>query len=285
MNRWWWVLLGMMLSGAVLAADANAVRKRSEASMLVTGSVEVAADGTVRDYRIDHPEKLPPRVLELARQAVAGWHFAPTLTDGKPASVKASMSLRFVAKRTDGEHYAISLGSAHFGEEYPPGTVISYKSYAAPNYPDDALYARVTGTVYLIARVNRQGRIDAVDAEQVNLEEADNDAGMERWRKRLTDASIKAVRQWTFNLPTVGPHVQDDHWVARLPINFEIRQSEHPQPQDSYGQWHVYIPGPLQVVAWQDDAHGPSNGVDAIPDGSLAVVGNELHLLSPLGGS
>ena len=280
-------LLFLGLSCAVFAAGPNVVRKRAEASMLVTGSVVVAPDGKVSDYTIDQPDKLPPTVLALARKAVSGWSFTPVVVDGKARYAKGSMSLRFVTHRIDDAHYSVALSSAHFGGDYEPGTVVSYKDRSVmPGYPSDAVFARVTGTVYLVARIDRQGRVDAVDAEKVNLEEADSDAGMERWRKQLTQASIKAVRRWTFNPPTIGPHAQEDHWIARFPINFELSESGlPPQPKDSYGKWDVYIPGPVQSIPWLDDQHAAPDGVDAIPAGQLASADSELHLLTPLGGA
>ena len=282
------LLLGLFclgLSGAVLAAGPNAVRKRAEGSMLVTGSIVVAADGKVRDYVIDQPDKLPPFLIGLVKQAAAGWQFEPVLVDGKPVNAKARMSLRFVAKRTDDDKFAVTLRGAHFGEDYVPGTVISYKDRSTlPHYPEEAAQAHVMGTVYLVVRVNRQGQVDAVDAEQVNLGTADSDAGMNHWRRMLTDASIKAVRQWTFNPPNSGPGVQADHWVARVPVNFSLSDRGNPS-SDTYGKWDVYIPGPVQPIAWLDSKQVAPASADAIPDGELAQVGNELHLLTPLGGA
>lgn len=42
-----------LLSGAALAAGPGGVRKRIQASMLLTGTIVVAPDGSVRSYLID----------------------------------------------------------------------------------------------------------------------------------------------------------------------------------------------------------------------------------------
>ena len=57
-------LLCAVLSCAVLAAGPDAVRKREEATMLVTGRIDVMPDGSVHGYSIDRPEKVPAAVTD-----------------------------------------------------------------------------------------------------------------------------------------------------------------------------------------------------------------------------
>lgn len=275
-------LLCLCLSFALLAAGPSEVRKRAEASLLVSGSIVVATDGSVSDYAIDQPDQLPSGVVELIQKTSASWHFAPVLVDGKPTSAKAKMSLRVIAKALDDGNYAISIRSAYFGGDEAPGTTISEEHMSIPVYPKDAAGDGVSGTVYLGLLINRQGKVEKVAAEQVNLNVVDNDAGMNRWRRLLADAAISAARQWTFKLPTSGPHAHDDHWGARIPANFVLAGKGDPLSA-KYGKWSVYIPGPVQSIPWFES--GSQIDMDAIPDGQLAQVGNGLQLLTPVGGS
>lgn len=145
------LLLGLfcvLLSGATLAAGPNAVRKRAQASMLVTGSVEVAPDGSVRGYAIDQPDQLPPVVVDLIRKNVPTWTFVPVLVDGRPVAAKAKMSLRMVAKRIDDQHESIGITGAQFGQKDADAAEdISYKNHPSPQYPGLSLRAHVSGTV------------------------------------------------------------------------------------------------------------------------------------------
>lgn len=277
-------LLCLCLSSVVWAAGPNAVRKRAEASLLVSGSIVVAADGSVSDCAIDQPDKLPAGVVDLVKKASASWRFEPVLVDGKPGIAKAKMNLRVVAKKQDGDNYAVSIRSAHFGDDDQP-RALSYKNQSVfPKYPPDAIRNRVTGTVYLALRINPQGQVTDVEAEQVNLDVVANDAGMDRWRHMLADASREAAKQWTFNTPTSGRYAHADHWVARVPVSFTLSSVAHP-PAHEYGKWDVYIPGPIQSIPWLDQKRNAPLGVDALPDGQLAQVGDELHLITPLAGS
>src|SRR5690606_19342409 len=71
---------------AVAVAAPKHVREQTEASMLLTGTIDIAADGSVRGYSIDHEDKVPDYVLANIAGMVPGWRFEPTLVDGKPVA-------------------------------------------------------------------------------------------------------------------------------------------------------------------------------------------------------
>jgi len=53
-----WGLLAVMAGGV----HAGNVRKDAEASMVLTGTVDVNPDGSLHGYTIDRSEKVPPEV-------------------------------------------------------------------------------------------------------------------------------------------------------------------------------------------------------------------------------
>jgi hypothetical protein len=283
------LLLGLictLLSHVALAAGADAVRKQAQASMLVTGSIVVAPDGSVKSYAVDHAEKLPPGVVELLGKNVPTWKFEPVCVDGKPVQATAPMSLRIGARRSDDHNYSAGIVGAQFGQDHELATDnISYKTREQPHYPGMAVENRVSGTVYLLLRVGRQGQVEDAATEQVNLGVYASDADMERFRNVLAKAALKASTQWTFNVPTTGKHVTDDYWVARVPVNFSLSQKGTPDPHDQYGQWQSYVPGPRQLVPWIEKGRLMAGDADATPAGSIAQLEQGLHLTTPLGGA
>lgn len=284
MKRWLLGLLCVLLSGAALAAGPTEVRKRIQASMLLTGSIVVAPDGSVRSYAIDKAEKLPSAVSELIANSIPHWKFEPTLLDGKPVAAKAKMSLRLVAKPVGDDNYSISISGTQFGQD-APGESISYKDRVAPTYPYQAVQARVSGTVYLVLRVGRQGRVQEAEAEQVNLAVVANDLELERWRKVLARSALMAARKWTFNLPRSGEHMNDEYWIAWVPVTYSLRVFGE-RPVYEYGKWEAYVPGPRQLVPWIDDPRLLSGSVDALPEGGIHLLGRDgLRLITPLGGA
>lgn len=284
MKHWPIGLFCVLLSGAALAAGSAAVRKRVQASMLLTGTIMVAPDGSVRSYVIDKVEKLPSVVTGLLAKNIPNWKFEPTLLDGKPVAAKATMSLRLVAKPVGDDDYSVGISGTQFGQQVP-GESITYKDQVRPTYPPQAVRAHVSGTVYLVLRVGRQGRVQKAEAEQVNLVMVASDHEMERWRKVLANSALAAAREWTFNLPTSGRHVGDQYWVARVPVTYNLRRLGEIRGDD-YGEWRPYVPGPRQLVPWIDDSRLLSGSADALPDGGIhPLEKGGLRLITPPGGA
>lgn len=284
MKRFLMGLFCALLSAAALAAGPAAVRKRVQASMLLTGTIVVAPDGSVSSYAIDKPEKLPPMVTGLIAESIPRWKFEPTLLDGKPVAAKAKMSVRFVAKPVGDDKYSVGISGAEFGQNVP-GESITYKDRVAPTYPHEAARSRVSGTVYLLLRVERQGQVQEAVAEQVNLVVVDNDEEMERWRKMLANSALAAARKWTFNLPTSGEHMNDEYWVARVPVTYGLGRYDELRADD-YGKWQPYVPGPRQPVPWIDEQRLLSGSADALPDEGLhPLVRDGLRLITPHDGA
>lgn len=255
------MLLGLfcvLLSSMVMADGSSAVRKSVQASMLVSGTVEVATDGSVTHYTLDHPEKLPKVVTGLLAQAVPVWQFKPVLVDGKPTAAKARMSLRLVAKPQGDGNYSVGVVAVWFGDgaknqSEASAETISYKTRVQPVYPRDAADRQVSGTVYVLLKVGRDGDVADAVAEQVNLRIVPSSNSEMAWcRKVLADAALYAMRRDRFNLPSVGKDVNRSFWVARVPVNFTLDGDTRVAVREAaYGQWQVYVPGPVQRPDWE----------------------------------
>ncbi|MBM7128641.1 energy transducer TonB [Dyella mobilis] len=259
------------------------MRKLAEASMLVTGSIDVMPDGSVRNYTIDRPEKISPTVLSLIQKSVPNWKFEAE--NGTTAVERAKMNLRLVARRTDDTHGSIAITGATFFDANAPTTdsVHSGSKRSLPRYPPEAIAARVSGTVFLIMQVGRQGQVEQVAAEQVNLGVYGSESQMHRFRDMLADASINAAKTWTFNVPTTGKQASDAHWNVRVPVAFNLTADN--ASNDTYGKWQAYIPGPREYIPWVQKDQLASQGSDAIPDGTLAPADQPLHLTTALDGT
>lgn len=279
MKRWLLGLLCVVLSGAALAAGPDETSKRVQASMLVTGTIEVAPDGSVAQYALDRPKELPLAVKDLLAKAIPTWKFAPITVDGKPAIAKAAMSLRVVAKPRDDGDYNISVAATHFDDQNK-GHAIKAVERRPPVYPPEAIREHVTGTVYLALRVDAAGKVADAAAEQVDLGEIGSDVQMKQWRDRLARVSVATARRWTFSPAT---DAASPYRVVRVPVTFNLRINGY-STRVGYGQWNVYVPGPVQLIPWLDNKL-MSGGADALPDGDIDQVGRGLRLLTPIKGA
>jgi hypothetical protein len=277
MKRW---LLGLGMGCLVLAGAASAAgpsaRDRMEASMLVEGTLGVTPTGTVLAYSLDQAEKLPPAVVQTIAKAVPRWTFKPVLVDGKPVAAKAKMHLRLVASPLGDGSYRVAIRSAYFGDE--SSTITRNGKGTPPRYPLDALRGRIEATVYLLLRVDREGRVADAIAQQVNLNVAGSERVLSKWREVFAEPSLRAARTWTYS--AAGPS-DPDFRVLRTPIVYHLQEVNGPE-RHAYGQWEGYVPGPLAVAPWFDADTMLSGGADALPgDGTYGAP--SLSLLTPLG--
>ena len=276
MNRWFAGFLFALLASTSLAETQ--AEKAPEASMVVTGWISVAPDGSVQGYTIDHSEKLPQVVINHIQRKVPAWKFR----FDEPAAVvqRVQMHLRINATPIDDKRYGVAIASASFGNTDGSNTdSISCKDCPSMRYPKEAMKAHVSGTVYLVIRVNRQGKVENIVAEQVNLHTRTSEARMGYLREVLADAAIQGARKWTYNPPTTGKYAADSYWNIRTPVMFTLIPGE-----DDYGKWEVYVPGPRQPVPWLNEGKNDISP-DTIPAGSISLVNSSLHLATPLGGA
>lgn len=278
-RRWMgFAVVVVLLAGVGVPAsadDISAQRARAEASMLVTGELWVTPTGHVGGFTLDKPDELSAPVKSLVAKVVPQWRFEPVLLHGKPVNAKARMNLRVVASRsgTAKDSITIRIGSTYFGDMKSAQGIEMHKR-RWPVYPQMAIKARAGGTVYLVAELASDGTVKRIAVEQVNLTSVGPERVVKRLREALAEASIDAVKDWTFSSATPKP----DQFV-RVPLNFQI--SDNHRSTSGYGEWESYVPGPRELVPWATQAQ-LATGVDALPAGSAASVKQALTLRTPL---
>jgi hypothetical protein len=243
----------------------EAIQRQAESSLLVTGTIDITADGQVRGYALDKAETLPPGIVSMAASVVPQWKFEPLSLPEKTVG-RTKMSLRFVANRLDNNQIRVELRSASFDAGLPPEQRVTIaKRGRMPMYPRSLGGTEVSGTVYLAVQIGRDGSVMNIDATQVNLNVYGEENDMARWRDELAKASIQAVRTWRFAPPTVGEAVGAPHWVGILPVSYQIMSTRRPR----HGQWDTYLPGPRKQIAWLEAARTDDRNDDALPPGEF----------------
>lgn len=279
-NRWWGLCLLFIAFVAVAGGGRKEALQQAELSLRVTGSVDIEPDGGVSAYVVDQPEKLPGGVRELISKNVPKWRFEPILVDGKAVSARAKMSLHVVAKRIDENRFNAMIDAANFGTgEQVPGEDITVKEMKPPKYPMWAAMKGFKGTVYLVLRIGRQGTVEDLVVEQVNLRTVGTPREMELGRNHLSRAALEAAKAWTFVPPTKGENAKQESWSVRVPVDYSLDGEDRTQ---KYGRWQAYIPGPRQRIPWDTDEDDNAFGPDALPDGGIYMVGGGPRLLTPL---
>ena len=290
MKHWLLGCLCVLVGGVAFAALAAVDRPVVESSMLLTGTIVIAPDGSVRSHTIDQPEKVPSAIRAFADKAMAAWKFVPAVIDGHPGVAQAKVHLRLIADPTADGSYVVRVGGVSFegdgdsSENLQENVAVS--RLHAPQYPFDALRAHTGGTVFLLLRVGRQGEVLDAAAEQVNLTAQGPAWEMAKLRGQFARASLVAVKRWRFVAPTTGQLADKPYWYARVPVTFALRSPGHPPPtdEDEYGQWQPYVRGPREVVPWLNVPQLTAGAVDTTPDGSVLALGQGPKFATPVSG-
>jgi len=286
MNRALSMLLAIaFLAGVAPVVDAQSARQARqevEASMLVTGHVDIDLDGTVSGHVFDQPEKLPAHAINLIERAMPALRFEPVLVDGAAALARAKMSVRLVATPTGDGNMQVRIASAHFGEQYSDADRTSTRrsSLRPPRYPMNVAQIGGKGTVYLLVKVGRDGRPQDVVAEQVNLTALGNARQMQMIRNTLSKTAIdNALKHWTFSPPEQGEEVAREYWVVRVPVEFSLNDDR----EAAYGQWSAYHPGQQQRPVWAAPTP-PGFSPDTLVAGGVTPETSRFRLLTPFEG-
>jgi hypothetical protein len=237
------VVITVLAISALAIHPALGAETAATLEMSADGEVQIAADGSVSDYRLQ--SKLVPTVAELVDKDVRGWRFEPVVVDGVPVVAKTTMHLALKAEPVDDKgSYRIRIVNVRFGEPRRNGQM------RPPRYPVEAIREHLGAKVLLAVRLDETGKVVDAQAYQTSLDmrwNSENDA--ERWRKLFEHASIAAARNWhydlseTINGKTIGTS-------AIVPIIFSLNNVAGSQPQE--GTWKAYQAGPLHPAPWMN---------------------------------
>ncbi|RZA16810.1 MAG: protein tonB [Lysobacteraceae bacterium] len=279
-----WLLLALP---ALAGHDVSAMRKQAEFSMLVEGEVVIDPDGKVRSHTLDPAAHLTDDLTGFIDKAVAQWRFHPVKVDGNVVRARVPMSLRLVISRADDESYTLRIASTYFGASDAEASAGKTDGDAAlpraqrlkpPLYPREALRLGAKGTVYLIVQMGLDGKVVAVDAEQVNLRVVGTSQQMTSMRKLLADAAMRAARGWTFAPPARGTEGDRDGWLVRVPVTYMLVGDKKPRP----GEWEAYIPGPRNLdIPFAREQLRVAGNPDALPGDGAYSLEQGARLLGP----
>ncbi|WP_313459948.1 energy transducer TonB [Stenotrophomonas sp.] len=266
---------------SVHAQTARQVASTAESTMVLTGHIDIGTEGQVEGFHLDKRDSVPTGVAGFVDGQVKGWKFERIIVDGVAVPARTPVSIRLLAKPEADGGATVSLVAANFSEYRDDATDrVTRLKARAPQYPTAVFQRGGGGEVLLLVKVGRDGKVEDVFAEQVNLRWVGAEPEMQRMRDELARASVRAARGWTYRAPTSGESRNDPYWNVRVPVRFALNDD-----REVYGKWHAYIPGPRLSAPWR--AESPADaGADLLPSGGvyMADAHSGPRLLTPLGG-
>lgn len=285
--------MGLLCGVTALAPAAHAeaapgsraaLREQVETSMLATGELQLDAEGRVTAMELEDEQTLGPQLAAFMRERIGSWEFEPMLVNGVAVASRVPMSVRLVAKANNQGGYSVRIVSADFTDHTDDDlTQVRSLSMDPPSFPPAAIEAGISGTVYLLLRIGRDGRVEDAVAEQVNLRMLAREGKMQRARNLLARVSTAKARHWTFRPPTQGSDVDRPYWSIRVPVSYTFGDSL----DDVRGSgWVSYVPGPRTPAPWRtDDTEAEAFSPDALSEGGVYMADRRgRRLLTPLGG-
>jgi hypothetical protein len=258
----------------------GAVRKQIESALYVTGTIDISPAGDVVAHALDQQDKLPKGIVDMAARILPQWKFEPVALQSNAVS-RSKMNLLFVGKKLDDGNYSVELRSAAFDSGNPDEAVgIDRTRRKLPVYPQGLLDAGISGTVFVIVKIGRDGKVIDAQASHVNLRVIGSESNMTLWRNAFARNSIAAIKHWTFVTPKSGPDADRAYWLGTLPIDYFIATKQLP----GYGEWQTYVAGPKAVIPWQDETFMADGNTDALAPDTFHTAGSGRRLLTPLAG-
>jgi hypothetical protein len=274
---------GLVATPDTAAQTARTVRETAEASMTLTGKIDIGTDGHVTGFQLDHADKLPADLAAFVQRQVQAWQFQPVVVDGAAVATQTPVTLRLLSQPSpDGAGDNVRVAGASFTRYDPEDTSrVTSAEMRSPAYPKNMYAMRAKGDVLLLVKVGRDGTVQDVFAEQVNLRVVGKENQMRQVRDTFARASVSTARSWTFRPPTTGKLKDAESWNVRIPVRYMM--GEHDLAR--YGTWEAYIPGPRERAPWRSSQAGAEAAPDLLAAGGIymADLDDGPRLLTPLG--
>jgi hypothetical protein len=274
---------GLVATPDAAAQTARTVRETAEASMTLTGRIDIGTDGHVTGFQLDHADKLPADLAAFVQRQVQAWQFQPVVVNGAAVAAQTPVTLRLLSQPSpDGAGDNVRVAGASFTRYDPEDTSrVTSAEMRSPVYPKNLYAMRAKGDVLLLVKVGRDGTVKDVFAEQVNLRVVGKENQMRQVRDTFARASVSTARSWTFRPPTTGKLKDAESWNVRIPVRYMM--GEHDLAR--YGTWEAYIPGPRERAPWRSSQAGAEAAPDLLAAGGIymADLDDGPRLLTPLG--
>lgn len=264
------IVLALLLP---LAAHAEE-QPLSVFELRATGDIEIGPQGEVHSYKLDGG--LSPPVEKLVEQSIRQWRFEPITVNGNPVIAATRMRIVLQALPTGSDGYRLRVEDVWFGD---PSR--EKNDMQPPHYPRNAVRAGVGAKVMMVVKIDAEGNVERVHAEQVSLsQESRRDSVNQRWRKEFAEASARAAEQWSFDISeTIGGNPVGTS--VRVPVSYTLGDNR----DNVNNTWHGFVPGPLNPIPWPTGGSVADAGATTLKDGEVRSLGSRFELETDVIGS
>ena len=190
----------------------EAVRNHISGEVVLKVAIDEHGTPVSAEVESVEPEQSTRVLADAAIAAAMQWRFNPGFKNGVPVGGTMLVPVNFRADDTpDGPAYElITPQTQEVGA--------SYRKMRPPEYPPEAIAAKIAGTLYLRARIDANGNVTDVYVDQAVPASA----------LMLKDTAIAALKSWQFN--PAKQNGQPLESEVLVPMQFRIEGEAAPKP-------------------------------------------------------
>lgn len=235
-------------------------------TMRVDGELTIGTQGEVEAYALR--TELTPDLQKMLDKAIPKWAFVPIEQDGKPVRAKTPMRITLAAREVGEKKYEVKIDNVVFvpltkedrdaaeAAERAAGKAVAslnrLQSHLYPKYPNELLAAGVEGIALLRLRVNSDGSVADVFAEQSSLYNVKGSPRvLDKARALLVKSAMGAARKWTFSVENASPE-QRQNIEVRVPVEYSLKEPDEARRYaEGTGVWRYEYRGPRLDPTWK----------------------------------
>lgn len=262
-------------------APAEQGSGESVLTMRVDGELTIGTQGEVEAYALR--TELTPDIQKMLDKAIPKWAFVPIEQDGKPVRAKTPMRITLVAREIGEQKYEVKIDNVIFApltkedreaaERAAGKAVARMNRLPFPRYPQELMLAGIEGSVLLRLRLNPDGSVADVFAEQSSLYNVKGSRrALDKARALLEKSATDAARKWTYSVENASAEQTQDIDV-KVPVKYSLKGPDEIE-RDGVGVWRYEYRGPRLDPPWKKaDDMEPVVGVSDLNNGEM-VSGN-----------
>jgi hypothetical protein len=216
------IWLAFLLS-TTLSCLAHAAKPLTTFEANLNGHIDIAPDGTVKDYSLAPSLSQQPLKDALDRR-IRSWRFEPVTDQGHPIIARILLTARLQVDRNPAnKDMAISLSKVRF---YDPQAQDSsgkaMKSLRPPEYPECAICSGIGANVLLLLKLDENGRVIEMGVREMELLVTGPLEPIEaaKWARQFRTSALGGAHGWIF--PPASRENCGQPCLVEVPIRYSI---------------------------------------------------------------
>lgn len=192
---------------------AEAVRNHISGKVMLRVAVDENGTPTSAEVKSVEPPQSARVLADAAVATAMQWRFNPAVENGRLVAGEILVPVNFVLSDTESSKPLAPVAAE------PGDAGVSYRKMRPPVYPKEMIAAKISGTLYVRAHVDAEGKVSDAYVDQATPPIA----------LALKDSALAAIKGWQFNPPMQNGRAVESEVL--VPMKYRI-EGETPSTVD-----------------------------------------------------